>query len=857
MRVQRMGILGAEWGYGAGNGEGGVGARWRFQVVAGAKVRAALWGWAGEVFREALKTTIVLHYLGESADSYADGNLKVIRYLFRDGTGPAGARPRRDMHVGPGHRIMTSRNSLSFSFVGFVLLALLAQGSVLVHGQEGEWAWMGGSDHFTVPSGLSGVPGVYGTLGVAAPTNVPGGRIDAVRWTDPAGRLWLFGGQGFGAAQMGSWPQRGYLNDLWTFDPSTNEWTWVSGSDSVPGVGSGQAGVYGVQGTPAAGNVPGGRYGGAGWIDAGGNLWLFGGDGSDVNGQIGELNDLWEFSISSGEWTWMGGSQVVAGATSFGVYGTLGTPSAQSQPGARDHAAVWTDQNGAFWLFGGYGQDSAGSTGYLSDLWKFDPSSDEWAWIGGSQIVSQPGVYGSQGVPADSNVPGARYSAAAWTDAAGNFWLFGGTGYDTPSGSSVDGWWDFSDLWSFNPSTNQWTWVSGSSTNQDAPGIYGTLGQPDPANVPGARYDATAWFDSEQRLWLFGGYGYDSVGHIFDLNDVWRFDPSTDEWTWMGGSNKVGFGEAGPYPVAGVYGTLGVADPGNMPGGRQGAVVWTNGAGVWLFGGLGADNYSENGTRGNLNDLWLYQPPLDIPVISPAAGTYTSAQSVTISDANPAATIYYTTDGSTPTTSSTAYSGPITVSATETIQAIAVANGYINSAVASATFTINLPPTFSFGAASSSLSFSAGQSGTMNLTVTPQNGFNSAVTFACSGLPAGTSCSFNPTSVTPSGGPVTTTLTIAASASASNGMPGRNPFLPGATLAVAGCLLFWRKRGWVVRLSCVVLVCAGLLTVSACSGASSGGSGGGTPPPTQANVTVTATSGSLQQTATIALTITH
>jgi hypothetical protein len=86
------------------------------------------------------------------------------------------------------------------------------------------------------------------------------------------------------------------------------------------------------------------------------------------------------------------------------------------------------------------------------------------------------------------------------------------------------------------------------------------------------------------------------------------------------------------------------------------------------------------------------------PSFSPAAGTYSSAQTVTIATTTPSATIYYTTDGSTPTTSSAVYSGPITVSSTETLQAIAVVSGYSTSAVGKAAYTINLPaaaPTFS------------------------------------------------------------------------------------------------------------------------------------------------------------------
>jgi hypothetical protein len=77
------------------------------------------------------------------------------------------------------------------------------------------------------------------------------------------------------------------------------------------------------------------------------------------------------------------------------------------------------------------------------------------------------------------------------------------------------------------------------------------------------------------------------------------------------------------------------------------------------------------------------------PAFSVASGTYASSRSLVLSDSTPGAQIFYTTDGSIPTASSTRYTGAITVASTQTVNAIAVASGYYNSAVVSATYTIS------------------------------------------------------------------------------------------------------------------------------------------------------------------------
>lgn len=77
------------------------------------------------------------------------------------------------------------------------------------------------------------------------------------------------------------------------------------------------------------------------------------------------------------------------------------------------------------------------------------------------------------------------------------------------------------------------------------------------------------------------------------------------------------------------------------------------------------------------------------PSASPGTGSYSSAQTVTLTDGTSGATIYYTTDGTTPTTSSSVYSSPLTISTTTTLKAIGAKTGLTNSTVATWTYTIS------------------------------------------------------------------------------------------------------------------------------------------------------------------------
>jgi len=270
-------------------------------------------------------------------------------------------------------------------------------------------------------------------------------------------------------------------------------------------------------------------------------------------------------------------------ASPVGVYGIQGVSSAANHPPGLYEACEWTDLQGNFWLFGGL----AGN-GMQNTLWKYDPLINEWTWVHGSALPSQPASYGTLTVPSASNTPGARaYGCISVTDLNGDFWLFGGS----------DAFGFKNDLWRYNIASNMWTWMGGPTGTGDI-GTYGIQGVPSTSNIPGARNETAAgWCDNNNNIWLFGGmapYG----GATY--NDLWKYNIATGEWTFMKGS---------VYAVnaPSVYGTLGVASPLNEPCGREVYAHWKDAAGnLWIYGG--ETILPQTVQHG---DLWKYDPAIN------------------------------------------------------------------------------------------------------------------------------------------------------------------------------------------------------------------------------------------------------
>jgi len=263
-----------------------------------------------------------------------------------------------------------------------------------------EWTWMKGST-------IGNQPGIYGTQGVANPSNNPGSRFECVAtWTDNNNDLWLFGGRDV---------VEDNFNDLWRYHIDSNQWTWMKGSQLTN-----QPGVYGTIGVENSANTPCARGVYSRWKDNVGHLWLFA--GFDTSNYLG-FNDLWRYNPISNNWACMGGNDSLGAP---GVYGTKCFASIYNLPGARfENRASWIDQHGNFWFFGG-GKGHNFSRVW-NDLWMYCISLNQWIWQDGDSTSNPIGNWGTMGISNPANKPDGRAGAVGWTDNNNHLYMFGGS----------------------------------------------------------------------------------------------------------------------------------------------------------------------------------------------------------------------------------------------------------------------------------------------------------------------------------------------------------------------------------------------------------------------------------------------
>jgi hypothetical protein len=177
---------------------------------------------------------------------------------------------------------------------------------------------------------------------------------------------------------------------------------------------------------------------------------------------------------------------------------------------------------------------------------------------------------------------------------------------------------------------------------------------------------STIWSDSEGNLWMLGG---DGLRGSCPLDDFWEWSSSLQQWAGVGGSSTYNCKTSGSWGVHRLPAAT------NYPGLRSLGIAWYDGSRAWVFGGVNDDS---NSGASPYNDLWEFGTVTPAPQFSLPHGTYEGPQMVSLTDANPDAVIYYTTDGTVPTVLSKVYSSPVLVTDT-TLKATAMAPGMLQS----------------------------------------------------------------------------------------------------------------------------------------------------------------------------------
>jgi hypothetical protein len=183
---------------------------------------------------------------------------------------------------------------------------------------------------------------------------------------------YIFGGQGNNNGATG------YLNDLWSFAQDTGYFSSMSrGNYNSANMG----GTYGNKGgTASSSNTPGSRDNAAAYFDTiNSRLIVYGGHGYVSTGTLGYLNDVWSFSVSSGNWLWLSGPN------------TLNQAALANRGGARCFHAIASASSNSFYVFGGDGYGTS-AVGDLHDLW-LHTIADTWSLVGGSISLNLQGDY--------------------------------------------------------------------------------------------------------------------------------------------------------------------------------------------------------------------------------------------------------------------------------------------------------------------------------------------------------------------------------------------------------------------------------------------------------------------------------
>lgn len=313
----------------------------------------------------------------------------------------------------------------------------------------------------------------------------PGRNRHAAVWDPMTDEMLIFAGLG----------QCFLLSDLWSYRPQTNAWNRLTsmGATSLPA----------LEGHSAV------------WAETGDQLLVFGGcDGSSLK------DELWSYRPSDNVWT-------------------RPSPVGSQPPPRTEHSAVWSRATREMLVFGG-----SGEKGTLDDLWSYRPDNNTWIRL----------------APEEPTPPARHDHSAVWDRTRAQMLIFGGK---DARGSFLN------DLWAYSPDTN--TWVQLTTTGAE----------PEPRT-----FHSSVWDPTRDRMLMFGGWNQDLGGTMLktEFSQLWSYEPSSNAW--------IELDPHGPIPAP-RYSLSLIWDP--------------TGDQMLMFGGFKFE-IRIKGEPTFLSELWSYRP---------------------------------------------------------------------------------------------------------------------------------------------------------------------------------------------------------------------------------------------------------
>ncbi len=296
-------------------------------------------------------------------------------------------------------------------------------------------------------------------------------------------------------------------------------------------------------------------------VDSKGLVWIIGGYGNYW------INQVWNYDPKTDLYRWVSG--ISDYQNNYLVKGEVGVQDPNAFIGGVTWAASAIDRNDNIWI---YGNDDAPKNLF----WLFNTTSLQFTYLTANDSIKEAVSVG-KGIPSIENYPGSLSGAAMVVDSKNDLWVLGGFYSIT-----------FNSVWHFNTTSMMWTWMWGE---------LNTLKTIDFANnYWNGRWAAGADIDSNDRVWIFGGYGSQPEGfnEQLDWGDLWSFDTKTLEW-------RVEWGNESSFSTTGSVAVPDEFDVGNYPAARDGTVLIDRKDGTLMIGTGINPKYDKWFT-----DFWLF-----------------------------------------------------------------------------------------------------------------------------------------------------------------------------------------------------------------------------------------------------------